>query len=215
MITPRACPIFVSAFLLTINVLSAGAAMPNIAPLDSRLTIQVTEAPLGQFLDTLSAQTKADFILTGETDKIRVTTDVKDKKASEALQSILESKGLVYRRIAKSNTYVIASKSEDVLMRASERASDAVLNKNRALDSRVTIAVTNAPLKTFLETVTAQTKVNFTLAPELDKIHVTLDLKKVTAREALELILELKDLEIAQNGKNDFAIKPRPNGVHP
>jgi hypothetical protein len=192
-------------FRLLAGALLLSATAAKASPLDAKLTVQVKDAPLAQFLDTLSAQTKTNFVLTDGTDKMRVTIDVKEKKAGDVLKDALESRGLTYQRSGKSNTYLVLTKAQS----ASYLKQDELLKKSRTLDSRVTVSVTGAPLKIFLDTLTAQTKVGFTLAPGLEKYRVSMDLQKAPAREALEIVLTMKGLDIVADGKNGFAIKPR------
>jgi type II secretory pathway component HofQ len=203
MTIPKAFLLLAGALLLSANAFSTGAAA---SPLDAKLDIQVKEAPLAQFLDTLSAQTKTSFVLTDGTEKMRVTLDAKDQKASELLKTVLESKGLTYQRSGQSSTYLVITKAQD----ADYLRRDELLKKNATLDSRVTIAVRAAPLKIFLDTMSEQTRVSFKLAPGLEKYRVSLDLQKTPAREALEIVLTMKGLDLVSDGQNGFTVRPGP-----
>ena len=98
-----------------------GAAAParsqaerSVAPLDPRVTVRVKGAPLATFLDTISAQAKVNFIITEGLESKRVTAFLQNVTVREALQVLLEIKGLTYQQIGKSNTYVVTPRSKQV-----------------------------------------------------------------------------------------------------
>jgi type IV pilus secretin PilQ/predicted competence protein len=82
------------------------------APLDTRVTVRVKGAPLATFLDTISAQAKVNFIITEGLEQKRVTAFLQNVTVREALQVLLEIKGLTYQQIGKSNTYVVTQRSK-------------------------------------------------------------------------------------------------------
>ncbi|OGR69530.1 MAG: hypothetical protein A2X40_00445 [Elusimicrobia bacterium GWC2_65_9] len=99
--------------------MTIGAATPtqavaaaSVAPLDTRVTVRVKGAPLATFLDTISAQAKVNFIITEGLDQKRVTAFLQNVTVREALQVLLEIKGLTYQQIGKSNTYVVTQRSK-------------------------------------------------------------------------------------------------------
>jgi type II secretory pathway component GspD/PulD (secretin) len=91
---------------------TGGSAAP--APLDMRVTVRVKGAPLATFLDTISAQAKVNFIITEGLESKRVTAFLQNVTVREALQVLLEIKGLTYQQIGKSNTYVVTPRSKQV-----------------------------------------------------------------------------------------------------
>jgi type II secretory pathway component GspD/PulD (secretin) len=91
---------------------SGGTA--SLAPLDMRVTVRVKGAPLATFLDTISAQAKVNFIITEGLESKRVTAFLQNVTVREALQVLLEIKGLTYQQIGKSNTYVVTPRSKQV-----------------------------------------------------------------------------------------------------
>ena len=93
---------------------SRGAAVASTAPLDMRVTVRVKGAPLATFLDTISAQAKVNFIITEGLESKRVTAFLQNVTVREALQVLLEIKGLTYQQIGKSNTYVVTPRSKRV-----------------------------------------------------------------------------------------------------
>lgn len=185
--------------LLLLASLSASAA-----PLDARVTVQVKDAPLTTFLDTMSAQAKVNFILTEGFEDKRVSLDVKDVAMSAALRSILEPAGLAYRRLGQGRTYLIARKGA--------RAGGAVEIKREsaALRQPVTVRIKNAPLKTLFETISAEAKLNFTLEPGLDERKATIGLENVPVRDLLETLAEVKKLRIRETGKDTFSVAAMP-----
>lgn len=93
---------------------SRSAAERSVAPLDTRVTVRVKGAPLATFLDTISAQAKVNFIITEGLESKRVTAFLQNVTVREALQVLLEIKGLTYQQIGKSNTYVVTPRSKQV-----------------------------------------------------------------------------------------------------
>jgi type II secretory pathway component GspD/PulD (secretin) len=97
-----------------------GTSQPKAAPperttpLDARVTVRVKGAPLATFLDTISAQAKVNFIITEGLETKRVTAFLQNVTVREALQVLLEIKGLSYQQIGKSNTYVVTPRSKSV-----------------------------------------------------------------------------------------------------
>ncbi|MBI5883106.1 MAG: hypothetical protein HZB91_08380 [Elusimicrobia bacterium] len=96
-----------------------GAAAPSKAapasplnPLETRVTVRVKGAPLATFLDTISAQSKVNFIITEGLETKQITAFLQNVTVREALQILLEIKGLTYQQIGKSNTFVIAPRSK-------------------------------------------------------------------------------------------------------
>jgi hypothetical protein len=100
---------------------SRGGTTASLAPLDMRVTVRVKGAPLATFLDTISAQAKVNFIITEGLESKRVTAFLQNVTVREALQVLLEIKGLTYQQIGKSNTYVVTPRSKQVEI--SSRAS--------------------------------------------------------------------------------------------
>jgi type IV pilus secretin PilQ/predicted competence protein len=91
----------------------AAPAEPSAtAPLDTRVTVRVKGVPLATFLDTISAQAKVNFIITEGLEQKRVTAFLQNVTVREALQVLLEIKGLTYQEIGKSNTYVVTQRSK-------------------------------------------------------------------------------------------------------
>ncbi|KAF0126589.1 MAG: type IV pilus assembly protein PilQ [Elusimicrobia bacterium] len=67
-----------------------------------------------------------------------------------------------------------------------------------------------APLSTFLDVVSAQSKVNFIITDGLEKTTVTVFLRKTTVREALEILLRVKGLTYQRIGKsNTYVVTKR------
>ncbi|MEK7859203.1 MAG: secretin N-terminal domain-containing protein [Elusimicrobiota bacterium] len=90
------------------------AGTGQVTPLETRVTVRVKGAPLATFLDTISAQAKVNFIITEGLETKRVTAFLQNVTVREALQVLLEIKGLTYQQIGKSNTYVVAPRSKAV-----------------------------------------------------------------------------------------------------
>ncbi|NNN05867.1 MAG: hypothetical protein HKL90_08205 [Elusimicrobia bacterium] len=103
----------------SVQSVQIGAAAPPVdtepaetAPLDTRVTVRVKGVPLATFLDTISAQAKINFIITEGLEEKRVTAFLQNVTVRDALQVLLEIKGLTYQRIGKTNTYVVTQRSK-------------------------------------------------------------------------------------------------------
>jgi type II secretory pathway component GspD/PulD (secretin) len=172
-----------------VSSLQAGPT-PSAAPwLDTHVTIDVRQAPLGTFLDTLSAQAKVNFILAGGVENKKVTAFLHDVTVRDALDVLREARGIGYRQLAHTNTFIVAPKD------SSEINNPLVIEGGKELDQRVTVRVKDAPIDQFLDTISAQTKMNFILDEDLEDMKVTAFLQNVTVREALEVVMTIKGLD--------------------
>ncbi len=84
------------------------------SPLEARVTVRVKGAPLETFLDTIQAQAHINFIVSEGLESKRVTAFLQNVTVAEALQVLLEIKGLTYQQIGHSHTYVVAPRSKSV-----------------------------------------------------------------------------------------------------
>jgi len=91
-------------------------ALPS-NPLDIRVSVRVKDAPLAVFLETISAQAKVNFLISEEVQQKKVTAFLQNVSVREALQMLLEIKGLTYQQIGKSSTYIIAPRSKAAVVR--------------------------------------------------------------------------------------------------
>lgn len=108
-----------------------------------------------------------------------------------------------------------AKTTANVQIGALPKPSPTVAAPTSPLETRVTVRVKGAPLATFLETVSAQSKINFIIAEGLENKRVTAYLQNVTVREALQVLLEIRGLTYQQIGKsNTYLVTPRSNKVH-
>lgn len=89
----------------------APAPAVEVSPMETRITVRVKNAPLSTFLDTISAQANVNFIASQEVEGQQITAFLQNATVREALQVLLEIKGLTYRRIGRSNTYVVSRRS--------------------------------------------------------------------------------------------------------
>lgn len=83
-----------------------------VEALETRVSVRVKGAPLETFLATISAQAKVNFIIAEGLETRHVTAFLQNVTVREALQILLEIKGLTYQRIGQSNTYVISPRSK-------------------------------------------------------------------------------------------------------
>ncbi|WP_428898399.1 type IV pilus assembly protein PilQ [Parelusimicrobium proximum] len=84
-----------------------------------------------------------------------------------------------------------------------------------ALDTKVSIRVSSLPLASFLNSISAQTKVSFIMGEEFAKNRVTATLTNVPAREALDTILKIHGLTYQRIGKTDSYVVTRRSSDAP
>lgn len=82
-------------------------------PLDRKVTIRVNNVPIGTFLNSISAQSKINFIMGEEFAGKKVSASLANVTVREALDTLLRVQGLTYQRIGKSDSYVITKRSEE------------------------------------------------------------------------------------------------------
>ena len=76
------------------------------------------------------------------------------------------------------------------------------------------IRLKGAPLSTFLDVISAQSKVNFIITEGLEAKTITVFLRKTTVREALELLLRVKGLTYQRIGKsNTYVVQKRSASI--
>ncbi|MCX5794978.1 MAG: hypothetical protein NTY77_05755 [Elusimicrobia bacterium] len=82
--------------------------------LDTLVTVRVKGVPIASFLDNISAQAKVNFIITEGVEDKQVTAFLQNVTAREALQVLLEIKGLTYQQLGRTNTYIIGPRTNAV-----------------------------------------------------------------------------------------------------
>lgn len=83
------------------------------SPLDRKVTIRVNNVPIGTFLNSISAQSKINFIMGEEFAGKKVSASLTNVTVREALDTLLRVQGLTYQRIGKSDSYVITKRSDE------------------------------------------------------------------------------------------------------
>ncbi|MBI4377047.1 MAG: hypothetical protein HY549_11420 [Elusimicrobia bacterium] len=83
----------------------------TVPPLETRVTVRVKGAPLATFLETISAQSKINFIISEGLEAKKVTAYLQNVTVREALQVLLEMRGLTYQQVGKSNTFIVSPRS--------------------------------------------------------------------------------------------------------
>jgi type II secretory pathway component GspD/PulD (secretin) len=85
------------------------------------------------------------------------------------------------------------------------------------MDAHVEIRVRNASVARFLDSLSAQARVNFILADGLDKQEVTAFLRGVTVREALDILRETRGIAYRQVAPGTYLMAPEgsPQLEHP
>jgi type IV pilus secretin PilQ/predicted competence protein len=83
------------------------------SPLDRKVTIRVNNVPIGTFLNSISVQSKINFIMGEEFAGKKVSASLSNVTVREALDTLLRVQGLTYQRIGKSDSYVITKRSDE------------------------------------------------------------------------------------------------------
>jgi len=176
-------------------------AVPTDPGLYAGVTVDVRQAPLTTFLSALSAQAEISFILTEGLEGRQVTAFLHGVTVKEALDVVKETDGIDYRQIGSWNTYLVGPKDSPALR------NPVVVAGGAALDQKVTVRVKGAPLSQFLDTLSAQSKINFSMQEGLEGRKITAYLQNVSVREALEIVLTLKGLSCRKlDGKDTYII---------
>ncbi|WP_424244082.1 hypothetical protein Dip510_001273 [Elusimicrobium posterum] len=80
------------------------------------------------------------------------------------------------------------------------------------LDRKVTIRVANVPISTFLNSISAQAKINFIMGEEFANKKITASLTRVTVKEALDTLLRVQGLTYQRIGKSEsYVVTKRSN----
>ena len=85
----------------------------STSPLDRKVTIRVNNVPIGTFLNSISAQSKINFIMGEQFSNKKISASLTNVTVREALDTLLRVQGLAYQRIGKSDSYVITNRSEE------------------------------------------------------------------------------------------------------
>ncbi|MBI5241327.1 MAG: hypothetical protein HY926_12715 [Elusimicrobia bacterium] len=185
------------------RILPLAAALCLVSPVAraqaQHLDISVTDAPLGQFLDTVSKQTKVSFVLGQGTEDQRVTLAFKGAPVRQVLDQIKQSKGLGYQELAP-DIYLIAA--EPVLA-----SCPGVLAGYPALDAKITIDVRQAPLSSVFARIGGVTGLRFALVPQIRDWKATLSLQKVPARQAVQILCVVKGLSVRAEGQDGLIVE--------
>ncbi|MEA3306307.1 MAG: secretin N-terminal domain-containing protein [Elusimicrobiota bacterium] len=84
------------------------------------------------------------------------------------------------------------------------------------LDKKIgPIRLKRAPLSTFLDVISAQSKVNFIISQGIETKKITVFLRRTTVREALELLLRVKGLTYQRIGKSDTYVVSKRRSTAP
>ena len=93
---------------------SGPAPSKSVSPLDKVVSVRLRGAPLATFLQTISAQSNVNFIITEGLESRTVTVFLQKVTVREALQVLLELKGLTYQQVGHSNTYIVMPRSKTI-----------------------------------------------------------------------------------------------------
>ncbi|ACC98133.1 Putatively involved in type II secretion system [Elusimicrobium minutum Pei191] len=86
---------------------------------------------------------------------------------------------------------------------------------NSPLDRKVSIRVASVPIATFLNSISAQAKINFIMSEEFANKKVTASLNNITVREALDTLLRVQGLTYQRIGKSDSYVVTKRSSDSP
>lgn len=198
MSTPRAVA-GVLSFVLAAPASAAETAKPAAPPLDRLVTVKVSQAPLGRFLDALSEQARVNFILEEGIEEERVTAFLQKVKISEALDILEETHGIRYRQLANGSNFYVG--------RNPRAAGPSRLEGVDLPDKKVTVRVQGATLSSLFAALSDQSGAGFALADGLADRRVSAHFENVSLAEALEVVLEAKDLSIKAVKGTSYVIR--------
>ena len=118
----------------------------------ARVTVQVRSAPFSTFLDTLSEQAKINFIIKEGFEGETVTADLKNVEVRQVLDFLADTKGLKYRKLTQSATYVIARSDSKPRFECGDLPR-----------TPVSLRASNEPLVNFLVELASQAKIVFSI----------------------------------------------------
>ena len=104
--------------------------------------------------------------------------------------------------------------AEEIVQQTPSATTDLYKEEEEAspLDRTVSIRVANVPISAFLNSITAQAKINFIMSEEFANKKVTASLTRVTVREALDTLLRVHGLAYQRIGKSDsYVVTKRSN----
>lgn len=83
------------------------------SPLNRKITLRLANVPLSTFLNSISAQSKINFIIPSEEfSKKKITASLTNVTVKEALDTLLMVQGLTYQRIGRSDSFVVTRRSK-------------------------------------------------------------------------------------------------------
>ncbi|MFA5162278.1 MAG: secretin N-terminal domain-containing protein [Elusimicrobiales bacterium] len=84
----------------------------RVEPMEKKIMVRLRGAPLSAFLETVSAQSGINFVVSDKVAQdVTISAFLPKVTAREALQILLRMHGLTYERVGKSHTYVILKRS--------------------------------------------------------------------------------------------------------
>ena len=200
--------LYFCAWTVLLSATLSYAAEPKPAAksgLDTMVSVDVKGAPLADFLDTISAQAKVNFILREGADKEKVTAKYPKSPVKDVLTKTLAEHNLAYYQLGKGTTYLVMRADQPAPKDPGEGIQDP------ALDKKVTVRLKGGTVGSFLGALAKQSGLKFGMTDDLKKLKLTLFLKNVTAREALAVVVMTKGLTYQKDEKTgtyNFSLAP-------
>jgi hypothetical protein len=186
------------------------------SPLDTRVTLRLKKVSIRSYLDELTQQSKAEFKLIGDFGECKVTAFMRDVTLREAMQVLLEVKGLTFQGFGNSKGYVVSQRRAGVICPQFEPTKSASGFCKASEDGPISLKCKDGPLSDYAEIVFEQSNVDFILESGIEDFPLTVRLKKATREEALKTISDDDSLTLKQFGSSAaYSISRRsPDGKH-
>jgi len=167
--------------------LTAGAPAGEDKAEDNLLTIRLRDSTVGTALGIISAKTGLNFTLSdpGLAEK-KVTLFIRKASAAAIMELLTKSKDIEFQRLGHSNNFLVSNSTTPFSGFPPLTRKDIEDPLLQGVVERVRLK--NAPLTTFLDVVSAQTKVNFVVVGGAQDILVTTYLTKISVVDVLPFL---------------------------
>lgn len=153
-----------------------------------KVSVKVEKAPLVRVLDAVSEQARVNFLIKADVEALKVSMDANKVPLPDFLGMLERTAGLHCNRLADSDIYVLSKNA----------ITFAQLPPDPRLDVPVRIRFKAAPLKIVLEAISSRSKAKFLYGEAVGDEKTTIFVNNAKARDALSLLLALKDLRIEE-----------------
>jgi type IV pilus secretin PilQ/predicted competence protein len=170
----------------------------TVSPLESIVNIRVKEISIPRLLDAISAQAKINFVIGDGVSSKRITLFAR-MKVREILQILAQTKGITYRRVGNSNTYLITRRV---------RVAQEKVTKIYPLKFASLLPVSSA--KESMDSITSQNVTSSNSSTYIQDLEQSAEKGGGESNSAIP-ILKIIQTILTQDGK--ISIDPRTNSI--